>query len=99
MRDWVHRYNEEGVLGVINRGGGGAKPRLTRLRVWCQQAERDGGQRGGLTTAEKNRIKDLGRENKELCQANEILKKRSAYFAQAELDRPYKRLASLKITE
>ena len=61
------------------------------LRVWCQQAERDAGQRAGLTSAEKDRIKELERENKELRQANEILKKASAYFAQAELDRPFKR--------
>jgi transposase-like protein len=61
------------------------------LRVWCQQAERDDGQRAGLTTQEKDRIKVLERENKELRQANEILKKASAYFAQAELDRPFKR--------
>jgi transposase len=61
------------------------------LRVWCQQAERDDGQRAGLTTEEKDRIKELERENKELRQANEILKKASAYFAQAELDRPFKR--------
>jgi len=61
------------------------------LRAWCQQAERDDGQRAGLTTQEKDRIKDLERENKELRQANEILKKASAYFAQAELDRPFKR--------
>ena len=49
------------------------------LRVWCQQAERDTGKREGLTTAEKDRIRDLERENKELRQANEILKKASAY--------------------
>jgi len=61
------------------------------LRVWCQQAERDAGQRAGLTTAEKDRIKDLEREVRELRTANEILKKASAYFAQAELDRPFKR--------
>ena len=45
------------------------------LRVWCQQAERDAGQRAGLTSAEKDRIKDLERENRELRTANEILKK------------------------
>jgi len=61
------------------------------LRVWCQQAERDAGERAGLTSAEKDRIKDLEREVRELRQANEILKKASAYFAQAELDRPFKR--------
>ncbi|WP_390625059.1 IS3 family transposase [Paracoccus everestensis] len=51
------------------------------LRVWCQQAERDAGQRGGLTSAEKDRIRELEREVRELRQANEILKKASAYFA------------------
>ena len=61
------------------------------LRVWCQQAERDSGERVGLTTAEQARIKELEREVRELRQANEILKKASAYFAQAELDRPFKR--------
>ena len=55
------------------------------LRVWCQQAERDAGQRLGLTSEEKDRIKDLEREVRELRQANEILKKASVYFAQAEL--------------
>lgn len=61
------------------------------LRVWCQQAERDAGQRSGLTTAEKDRIKDLEREVRELRTANEILKKASAYFAMAELDRPFRK--------
>lgn len=61
------------------------------LRAWCQQAERDAGKRGGLTSEEKVRLKALERENRELRQANEILKKASAYFAQAELDRPFKR--------
>jgi len=61
------------------------------LRVWCQQVERDGGTRDGLTTAEKDRIKELEREVRELRQANEILKKASAYFAQAELDRPFRK--------
>jgi transposase-like protein len=61
------------------------------LRVWCQQAERDAGQRAGLTSAEKDRIKELEREVRELRTANEILKKASAYFAQAELDRPFRK--------
>ncbi|WP_292978896.1 IS3 family transposase, partial [Paracoccus sp. UBA5162] len=51
------------------------------LRIWCQQAERDAGQRSGPTSAEKDRIKELEREVRELRQANEILKKASAYFA------------------
>lgn len=57
------------------------------LRVWVRQAERDAGKRDGLTTTEKERVKELERENRELKRANEILRKASAYFAQAELDR------------
>ena len=57
------------------------------LRRWVRQAERDAGQRPGLTTDERARLKQLERENVELKRANEILKKASAYFAQAELDR------------
>jgi transposase-like protein len=51
------------------------------LREWVRQAQRDGGGRSGLTSADKARIKELERENRELRQANEILKKASAYFA------------------
>jgi transposase-like protein len=51
------------------------------------QAERDRGERAGLTSDERERMKALEREVKELRQANEILRKASAYFAQAELDR------------
>ena len=61
------------------------------LRVWCRQAERDAGEREGLPTEEKARLKALEREVKELRTANEILKKASAYFAQAELDRPFRK--------
>ena len=61
------------------------------LRVWCLQAARDAGERAGPTSEEKARIKALERENRELRQANEILKKASAYFAQAELDRPFRK--------
>jgi len=57
------------------------------LRKWVRQAERDAGQRAGTTTEERERIKALERENRELRQANEILRKASAYFAMAELDR------------
>jgi transposase-like protein len=57
------------------------------LRKWVRQAERDGGGRPGPTSAERERIKALERENRELRQANEIPCKASAYFAQAELDR------------
>jgi transposase len=60
------------------------------LRNWVRQAERDQGQRAGPTPDERERIKALERENRELRQANEILRKASAYFAQAELDRRWK---------
>jgi transposase len=60
------------------------------LRRWLRQAERDGGQREGPTTAEQQRIKALEREVRELRKANEILKLASAFFAQAELDRHFK---------
>ena len=57
------------------------------LGRWVRQAERDQGQRPGLTTDERQRIRDLEREVLELKRANEILRKASAYFAPAELDR------------
>ena len=57
------------------------------LRTWVQQAERDTGRRGGLTTTERQRMKELEREVRELKRSNEILRKASAYVAQAELDR------------
>ncbi|BAN69668.1 transposase orfA IS3/IS911 family [endosymbiont of unidentified scaly snail isolate Monju] len=61
------------------------------LRKWVRQAERDQGLREGLTTSERERLKALERENRELRRANEILKTASAFFAQAELDRKLKR--------
>ena len=57
------------------------------LRKWVRQQERDAGVRPGLTTGERERMKELERENRELKRANEILRKASAFFAQAELDR------------
>ena len=60
------------------------------LRRWVNQAERDSGRKPGVTTDERERLKALERENRELRQANEILRKASAYFAQAELDRRWK---------
>jgi transposase-like protein len=60
------------------------------LNEWVKQAERDTGRRLGPTTEMAARLKALERENRELRQANEILRKASAYFAQAELDRRFK---------
>ena len=57
------------------------------LRHWVRRAEREAGRRPGLTTEEQQRLKVLERENRELRRANEIFRKASAYFAQAELDR------------
>jgi transposase len=57
------------------------------LRRWVRQMETDSGKRDGLTTSEREHYKQLERENRELKRANEILRKASAYFAQAELDR------------
>jgi transposase-like protein len=61
------------------------------LRSWLRQAERNSGQRAGMTSDDRDRLRALERENRELRQANEILRKASAYFAQAELDRRFKR--------
>jgi transposase len=58
------------------------------LRSWVRQEQRDTGKRAGVTTADRERMKELERENRELRRANEILRKASAFFAQAELDRP-----------
>ena len=60
------------------------------LHNWVVQDERDRGARAGLSTEERERMKALERENRELRQANEILRKASAYFAQAELDRRFR---------
>ena len=57
------------------------------LRKWVRQAERDQGRRDGMTSSDRERLKALERENRELKRANDILRTASAYFAQAELDR------------
>lgn len=60
------------------------------LRKWVRQAERDQGIRGGLSGTDRDRLKELERDNRELKRANEILRKAAAFFAQAELDRRVK---------
>ena len=61
------------------------------LRRWVRLVERDQGIRAGMSTDDRDRLKELERENRELKRANEILRKASAFFAQAELDRPLKK--------
>ena len=61
------------------------------LRKWVRREERDAGLRAGPTSDQLERLKTLERENRELRQANEILRKASAFFAQAELDRPMRK--------
>ena len=61
------------------------------LHEWVKKAEVDNGKRAGVPTDVAEKLKALERENRELRQANEILRKASAYFAQAELDRPFRR--------
>ena len=79
------QYDSEwaAIRSVAEKLGCGAET----LRKWVRRAERDAGLRPGLTTDERQRLKELERENFELRRANEILRKASAYFAQAELDR------------
>jgi transposase len=60
------------------------------LRKWVRRTETDQGQRAGMTTDDRERLKNLERENKELRRANDILRTASAFFAQAELDRRLK---------
>ncbi len=60
------------------------------LHEWVKREEVDTGQRDGLSSSERDRLKQLERENKELRRANDILKAASAFFAQAELDRRLK---------
>ena len=60
------------------------------LNEWMKKADVDSGRKPGVTTDDRERLKQLERENRELRQANEILRKASAYFAQAELDRRWK---------
>ena len=82
-------YQSEAAALTAIAGKLGCSP--DSLRVWIRQIQRDGGERPGQTSAEKARIKELEREVRELRQANEILRKASAYFAQAELDRPFRK--------
>src|SRR5476651_1788934 len=85
LRD--HRAEYPTQWGAITSIAGKIGCAPETLRLWVRQAERNAGERPGLTTEEQQRLKVLERENRELRRANEILRKASAYFAQAELDR------------
>ena len=78
-----HESRWQAIVSVAAKIGCSANT----LNDWVKKAEIDGGKRAGVTTEMTERLKALERENRELRQANEILRKASAYFAQAELDR------------
>ncbi len=88
------RFHAGGRLGVAARTGTSRDPIAAKiccttetLRKWVRQSERDQGIRAGLSSEERERLKALEQENRELKRANEILRRVAAYFAQAELDR------------
>ena len=83
MKEQQYASKWEAVCSIAPKFGCHAET----LRSWVKQAERDAGKAPGLTTDERERLKQLERENFELKRANEILRKASAFFAQAELDR------------
>ncbi len=82
-------YSSRWATAVSISGKTGCVPQT--LNEWVKKAEVDSGRRAGIPTDTAERMKALERENRELRQANEILRKASAYFAQAEFDRPFKR--------
>ena len=84
---WEHESEHASQWAAIRSIAGKMGCTAETLRKWVRQAERDQGRRPGLTTDEKQRLKELERENRELRRANEILRLASAYFAKAELDR------------
>lgn len=88
VREHANEYASEwaAIRSIAEKMGCNAET----LRLWVRRSERDCGVRPGLSADERERLKALERENRELRQANEILRKASAYFAQAELDRRFK---------
>jgi transposase len=78
-----HGSEWEAIRSIAGKIGCSAET----LRGWVRQAQIDSGQRTGVGRDEQSRVAELERENRELRRANEILRKASAYFAQAELDR------------
>ena len=82
-----HRSRWAAVVSIAEKIGCSAQT----LNEWVKKAEIDGGRRAGVPIEVAEKLKALERENRELRQANEILRKASAYFALAELDRPFRR--------
>ena len=82
-----HKGEHESQWAAIGSIGSKIGCTAETLRKWVRQAERDQGKRSGLSSSERDRLKELERENRELKRANEILRKASAFFAQAELAR------------
>jgi len=82
-----HQAEYDSQWAALNSIAGKIGCTAETLRKWVRRAERDQGLREGLTTSDRERLKSLERENRELKRANEILRKASAFFAQAELDR------------
>jgi transposase-like protein len=82
-----HSSRWAAILSISGKIGCSAQT----LNEWVKKAEVDSGKRAGVPSDMAEKLKALERENRELRQANEILRKASAYFAQAELDRPFKR--------
>jgi len=82
-----HQAEYDSQWAAMNSIAGKVGCTAETLRKWVRRAERDQGRREGLTTSDRERLKALERENRELKRANEILRKASAFFAQAELDR------------
>ncbi len=82
-----HQHEHKSQWAAVQSVAGKIGCTAESLRRWVRQGERDSGKREGPTSAERDRVKALEREVRELRRANEILRKASAYFAQAELDR------------
>jgi len=82
-----HKHEHESQWAAIESVAGKIGCTSETLRRWVRQAEQDLGRREGPSSSDKQRLKELELENRELRRANEILRKASAFFAQAELDR------------
>lgn len=89
MSEREHEHASQWAAIVSIAGKIGCSPET--LRKWVRREEIDTGRRGGLTSEERARMKELEREVRELRRANEILRKASAFFAEGELDRPPER--------